>query len=234
MKKYFSRIELMLNQDINFFDKYTVLVVGIGGVGSHTCEALVRSGIKNLIIVDYDDIDESNLNRQIMTNIKNIGNKKTNELKKHLSLINDELNIKIIDLKITKENLNELDKYKFDFVIDAIDLVTHKMELINYCLKKDIYIISALGTGNKIDPTMIKVSDIYKTKNCPLARTIRREAKKRKFNKFDVVYSEELSTKNTKESSNRNVPGSMIFVPGAVGYTLASQIIKKILYIESN
>ncbi len=229
MKKYFNRINLMLNREIEFFDNYNIMVIGLGGVGSHSCESLIRSGIKNLIIVDYDSVDTTNVNRQLMAKKETIGTYKTIALKKHLLSINEDANITDLNVKITSESLDILKKYKVDFVIDAIDSVTDKLNLIKYCQDNDIYIISALGTGNKIDPTQIRSTTLYKTSKCPLARVIRREAKKRDIRDFPVVYSEEPSFKHTKKEHSRNVPGSMIFVPGAVGYALSSQIIQEIL-----
>ncbi len=232
MKNYFDRIKLMIDKEIDFLKNYTIMVVGVGGVGSHTCEALIRSGITNLIVVDYDTVDTTNVNRQLMANEKTIGQDKTKALKTHLLSINSAANITDLKVKLSKSNMHIIDNFHVDFVIDAIDTVTDKLNLIEFCQSQDIYIISALGTGGKIDPTKVKASTLYKTTSCPLARVIRREARKRNLADIRVVYSEEISINKTKKEASRHIPGSMIFVPGTVGYALASEVVKEIFKRE--
>ncbi len=232
MKNYFDRIKLMIGKDIGFLKNYRVMIVGVGGVGSHAAEALVRSGITNLVIVDYDKVDVTNVNRQLMATDQTIGQDKTKALKDHLLSINPNAHITDLNIKLSKDDMQIVNDCDVDFVIDAIDTVTDKLNLIEFCQCNDIYIISALGTGGKIDPTKIKSTTLYKTTNCSLARVVRREARKRNLKDINVIYSEEISANKTKKEASRNIPGSIIFVPGTVGYTLASKIFIEILKRE--
>ena len=201
-----------------------ISIVGLGGVGSHTAITLMNNGFKNLTLVDFDTIDPSNLNRQIMTNIENIGKYKAQALKDLSSeILNDSSNIVAINKRFQKTEAQFLKDS--DFIVDAIDTVTNKLELIEFAQENNIPIISALGTGNKFDPLNLKYSSIYSTQTCPLARVIRRESKKRNLNDFPVVYSTENASKKNIASNGRHAPSSMIFVPGICGFMLANYVI---------
>ena len=156
----FSRLELLIGDKINEINTKKVLIIGLGGVGSYAVEGLVRSGIENFIIVDYDKIDISNLNRQLMTNQSNIGEFKTDEIEKRILSINPSCNIEKFTKKIDMDNINELFNSNIDYVIDACDTLSVKLELIRICKKKNIKLISSMGTGNKMDPSRLKIMDI--------------------------------------------------------------------------
>ena len=221
----FSRLELLIGNKINKIKTKKVLIIGLGGVGSYCVEALVRSGIENFIIVDYDKIDITNLNRQLMTNQSNIGEFKTDEIEKRILSINPNCNIEKYTKRIDMDNINELFKGNIDYVIDACDTLSVKLELIRICKKKDIKLISSMGTGNKMDPSKLKIMDIRKTSYDPLAKKIRKMVKDEKIKgKVMVVCSyEEGFTKVEK-----TIPSNS-FVPATAGLLLASFIIRDIV-----
>ena len=212
-----------------FEDKYeslinkTVLIIGLGGVGSYTVEMLSRTGFKKLIIVDGDKIDISNLNRQLMTNLSNVGCYKTDEVEKRIKLINNDCEIVKITEFITSENLDLLFKEKIDYVVDACDTILTKKEIIKYCLKNKIRFISSMGMANRIDSSKVKISFLDKTSNDPLAKKMRNLLKKENVKgKIPVVYSEEVPVKNPKL-------GTVALVPATAGILCANYIINDIL-----
>lgn len=211
---------------INNFNKLQnikVLIVGIGGVGGFTLEALVRSGIKDITIIDGDTFIESNLNRQIISNINNIGNKKVNEAILRAKSINSNIDIKGIDMFLNEANINQLED-DYDYIIDACDDIKAKLLLIKYAINNNIKIISALGTGKRIDATSVKITRLDKTINDPLAKKMRNLLKKEGILlKIPVVYAEGLPINNDK------VISSSIFVPGVAGLYLAQYIINDII-----
>lgn len=221
----FDRIEKLIGRDnLERINNITVAVVGIGGVGGYAVEGLIRSGIQSIILVDYDTIEISNLNRQIISDQKHIGYFKVDEMERRILNINPECKvIKIYD-KLTPENIDVLFKYSFDYLIDACDTMNVKMELIRECLNKDIEIISSMGTGNKLNPGMLETTDIRKTSYDPIAKRIRKYLKdnhiKRRVN---VVYSKEQNPK-----FEGSIP-SMIFVPATAGLLCANYVIKDII-----
>lgn len=220
----FDRLEKILTEnEFNKIRNLNILLIGIGGVGGYTLEALVRMGVKNITIVDYDIIDLSNLNRQIITTKENIGNSKVLEAKKRALSINSEINITTINEKINKDNYLSLFKTHYDFVIDACDTITTKLLLIEYCLKNKVKIISCMGTGNRLDPTKLEITNIWKTNSDPLAKLIRKELRNRKINKnIPVVASAEVPRK-----INDRTPGSSSLVPSVAGIYLASYVINE-------
>ena len=221
----FERLKLLIGEKINDIYYKKVLVIGLGGVGSYAVEALVRSGIQNITIVDNDKISITNLNRQLMTYQSNIGKFKTDEIEKRILEINPNSKIKKITEFITLNNINELFNEKIDYVIDACDTVTVKMELIRICKKKDIKIISCMGTGNKMDPSKLKIIDIRKTTYDPIAKKIRKMVKDEKIkgNVF-VVCSDEQS----KVKIDKFIPSNS-FVPATAGLLCASYVINDIV-----
>ena len=217
-------IKLIGKENLNKIKNKTVCIVGLGGVGGFATEAIVRSGVGNVIIVDYDRIDISNLNRQIITNQNNIGESKVQEVKKRIKSINPNCNITIIEEKIDSNNINLIFQNKIDYLIDACDTITTKEALIIECTKRKIKIISSMGTGNKLNPTLLEICDIRKTSYDPIAKKIRKFVADNKIkDKIPVVYSKEQNPK-----FQGNIP-SMIFVPATAGLLLANYVIRDII-----
>lgn len=221
----FDRLLKVINsEDFKKIKNAKILIIGIGGVGGSALESLVRIGISNITIVDNDIVEESNLNRQIISLHSNIGKYKVDVAKKRLLDINPTINIKTNKSFITKDNIDELFKEKYDYIIDACDTVTTKVLLIKYAKLNNIDIISCMGSGNRIDPTKLEIIDIYKTSYDPLAKVMRNLLKKEGIKKQKVIYSKEIPVK-TKDST----PGSTSLVPNVAGIYAASYIINKIL-----
>lgn len=210
----------------------TVAVFGIGGVGSFACEALVRSGLGKIILVDYDIIDISNINRQIHATSSTVGLPKVEVMKKRLLEINPELDIEVYQEKYNDETREKLISTDYDYVIDAIDMITSKIDLITTCKEKNIPIISSMGAGNKLNPTLLEVGDIYSTHTCPLAKVMRRELKRRNIKELKVVWSKEKPKKVNLEKPGvrKAVPGSISFVPSVAGLILASEVVKDLVF----
>lgn len=202
-------------------DKHVALF-GLGGVGGYVAEALVRSGIGELTIVDGDVVEPSNVNRQLVALDGNIGELKTDAMARRLLAINPNLVLHPFNMFFLPENSDELDFSKFDFVADAIDTIAAKLELIAKVNGEKI--ISCMGTGNRIDPTMIRIGDIFDTQGCPLAKIMRSQLRKKGIAKLPVVYSAELPAKTPDRT-----PGSTAFVPGAAGLAMASYIVKRLI-----
>lgn len=218
----FCRTELLIGIDgIEKLKNSKVIVFGIGGVGSFVVEALTRAGVGNLVLVDNDTICISNLNRQIHATQLTVGNVKVEAMKERILSINPNCNVETKQIFINADNIGEVITEDIDYVVDAIDTVTSKLALAKYCYENGIKIISSMGTGNKMDPTQFRVTDITKTKVCPLAKVMRSELKKRGVKKLKVVYSEEIPmTPNRGEavpSQKRQTPGSISFVPSVAG-----------------
>ena len=220
----FSRLELLVGDKINLIKEKTVLIVGLGGVGSYAVEGLVRSGIENFIIVDYDKIDISNLNRQLMTNQSNIGEFKTDEIEKRILSINPDCKIIKFTKKIDKDNINELFEFDIDYVVDACDTLEVKLDLIRICKKKNIKLIASMGTGNKMDPSKLKIMDIRKTSYDPLAKKIRKVVKDERLGKVIVVCSDEIGVTKIEKT----IPSNS-FVPATSGLLICSYIIRDIV-----
>ena len=231
--KYKERTKIVIGQDgIDLLRNANILVFGIGGVGSYVVEGLVRAGIGNLTIVDFDTVDITNINRQIPALHSTIGMNKTDVLEKRIKDINPEINLKCHTSLYNEDTSDTLLDGDYDFVVDAIDIVPSKIHLIESCYKRGLNIISSMGMGNKLDPTMIEIADIHKTEMCPLAKIIRREAKKRGIKKLPVVYSREKprDTGITQEDGRtKRVNGSMSFVPSCAGLIISSYIVRKII-----
>ena len=216
-------ISLIGNDNLELIKSKTVLVVGLGGVGGYVVETLIRSGIENIILVDYDTISLSNLNRQIISTRENIGNKKTLEFKKRINSINPKCNVTILDMFLERSNINVLDNYKIDYIADACDTVKTKELLIDYSTKNNIKWISSMGTGNKFDPSKLTITDIRKTSYDPLAKIIREYVISNHIKeKIMVVSSVEPPIKSNKVSS-------IAFVPASSGILISSYIINDIL-----
>lgn len=235
MLNQFSRTELIIGKEsIEKLGKTKVAIFGIGGVGSYVLEGLVRAGIGNFILVDKDEVDITNINRQIIATTKTIGEPKVEVAKKRILEINPKAKVKIYQEFFMPETKGILDN-SIDYIIDCVDTVTAKIELVERANKLNIPIISCMGTGNKLDPTKFEVTDIYKTSICPLAKVMRKELKKRGINKLKVVYSKEEPIINktwrpgTDNEIIKQVPGSISFVPSVAGLIIAGEVVKDII-----
>lgn len=222
----FSRLEKLIGEDkLTSLSKKSVLILGVGGVGGYAAESLARSGIGTLILVDFDTIDESNINRQIIALDSTIGLKKVDVLEKRIKEINNDINVIKIDKFIDNENYTLLFDYDIDYFVDACDTISTKKSVIKYCLDNDINFITSMGTGNKFDPSKLEIVDIRKTVNDPLARIIRKFVKDLKTNKKVMVCtSSELPIK-----TGDRTPGSTAFVPSSAGLLIGSYIVRKFL-----
>ena len=229
----FFRTEILVGQEnMKKINNTRVLVFGVGGVGSYTVMALARSGVSSIDIVDSDTVSVTNINRQIIANLKSIGRKKVEVLKEMLLDINKDIKVNTFDLFVNKDNIDTFDFSSYDYVVDAIDTVSSKILIIEKCNECNTKIISAMGAGNKFDATKFEVTDIYKTSVCPLAKVMRYELKKRGIKKLKVVYSKETPAKplvNISEDNRRSTPGSMAYVPSVSGLIIAGEIIKDII-----
>jgi tRNA A37 threonylcarbamoyladenosine dehydratase len=253
MLNQFSRTELLLGKDaMEKLKNSRVAVFGIGGVGGYVCEALVRSGVGAFDLIDDDKVCLTNLNRQIIATRKTVGQYKTEVMKQRILEINPDADVRIHNCFFLPENAEEFPYEEYDYVVDAVDTVTAKISLVMQAQEKNIPIISCMGAGNKLDGSMFKVADIYKTKVCPLAKVMRRELKKRGVKKLKVVYSEELPTRpiddmaiscrthcicppgaKHKCTERRDIPGSVAFVPSIAGLIIAGEVIKDIAVVNS-
>lgn len=228
----YTRTSLILGRDkIEELNKKTVMVFGLGGVGGNCCDSLARAGIKNFIIVDNDVVNITNLNRQLIANLNTVGRKKIDVMEEHLNSINKDIKVKKLDMFYLPEV--EIDFDGVDYVIDCIDTVTAKIDLICRCKEKNIPIISALGCGNRLDPTKVIITDLAKTEKDPLAKVLRYELRKKDIRHHDVIYSLEdpIPFKEEIFEDNKKVLGSTPFVPSVAGITVAYFVIRKFLNI---
>lgn len=228
----YSRTESLIGKDsLNILKNSKVIVFGIGGVGSFTVESLCRCGIGEISLVDFDTIDITNINRQIHAMSNNIGKYKVDEMKKRIELINPDIKVNTFKKKLDKNNVENFNLKYYDYVVDAIDIITSKIYLIKCCYENNINVISAMGAGNKLDPTRFKVVDIYKTSGCPLARVMRRELKKLGIKKLKCVCSDETSSGEVIESYDRrkSSPSSISFIPSTMGLIITSEVVKDLI-----
>ena len=236
MQEMFTRTAMLLGEDaIERLTKARVAVFGIGGVGGYVVEALVRAGVGSLDLIDNDVVCESNLNRQIIAIRSNIGRAKVEAMAERIEDINPQCQVKTHQCFYLPENSGSFDFSKYDYVVDAIDTVTGKIQLVMQAREAGIPIISSMGTGNKLNPTQLEVTDIYKTSVCPLAKVMRRELKARGVEGLKVVYSKEepltpmLPKKENSTGVRRATPGSVSFVPSVAGLIIASEVIKDLI-----
>ncbi len=234
MENQFQRTEILIGKEnLEKLKQSKIGIFGIGGVGSYVAEALVRAGIVKFILIDNDKIDITNINRQIHATHKTIGNYKVEEMQKRMQEINPNAEIKIIKEFVTENNIEEIINEKIDYIVDAIDTVKSKIEIIKLANKLNIKVISSMGTACKLDPCKLQVTDIYKTKNCPLAKVMRKELRKENIKNLKVIYSEEEPIKAINENT-KNILGSTPFVPSAAGLIIASQIIRDIINTDNS
>ena len=223
----FSRTELLLGKGaVEILSKKRVAVFGTGGVGGFVCEGLARSGIGTLDIIDKDIVELSNINRQLIALNSTVGLNKVDVLESRLKDINKDIVVNKYKCFFLPETSESFDFTKYDYVADAIDTVTGKIELVLKAKKAGVPVISAMGAGNKLDPTAFCVSDIYKTDVCPLARVMRRELKKRGVEGLKAVYSKEKPVKPEFKEGEEITPGSVSFVPSVMGLIIAGEIVK--------
>jgi tRNA A37 threonylcarbamoyladenosine dehydratase len=228
----FSRTEILLGKSaMEKLKNVRVAVFGVGGVGGYVVEALARSGVGTLDLIDNDSVSESNVNRQIIALHSTIGRAKVDVAKERVKDINPDICVHAHQVFYLPETADEFDFTKYDYVVDAIDTVSGKLALIERAKEAKVPVISSMGAGNKLDPTAFEVADIQKTSVCPLARVMRRELKKRGIDHVKVVYSKEepLPSPLQDEESGKPIPGSIAFVPSVVGLILAGEVIKDLI-----
>lgn len=245
----FSRTQLLLGQEgMDRLSSSTVAIFGVGGVGSYTAEALARSNVGKIILIDDDNICLTNINRQIHATTKTVGKDKVEVMKDRIKEINPKCIVETHKAFYNAETAETLISTDYDYVVDAIDTVSSKIDMAERCSNLGIKIISSMGAGNKLNPADFEVTDIYKTSVCPLAKVMRRELKKRRVKKLKVVYSKEIPIKPSDTDSNscknscicppgsertcsarRTVPGSVSFVPSVVGLIIASEVVKDLI-----
>ena len=246
MLTQFSRTQLLLGEDaMERLKNARVAVFGVGGVGGYVCEALVRSGVGTFDLIDDDKVCLTNINRQIIATRKTVGQYKVEVMRERMLEINPDVKVNIYKCFFLPENADDFPFSEYDYVVDAVDTVTAKIELVMKCQEAGVPIISSMGAGNKIEASAFKVADIYKTKMCPLAKVMRRELKKRGVKKLKVVYSEEKPIRPLEDMSiscrtncicppgakhtcteRRDIPGSLAFVPSVAGLIAAGEIVK--------
>lgn len=240
MENQFSRTELLLGtKAMEKLAGARVAVFGIGGVGGYTVEALVRSGIGEIDLIDSDTVSLTNLNRQIIATKSSIGKYKVDVMRERIMDINPDVKVHVHKCFYLLETKDQFDFSQYDYVVDAVDTVTAKLQIVEEAEAAGVPVISSMGAGNKLDPTAFQVADIYKTSVCPLAKVMRRELKKRGIKKLKVVYSQELPVMPDPEllrsygeetsstaPQKRSVPGSVAFVPSVAGLILAGEVIR--------
>lgn len=245
MLNQFSRSQLLLGEDsMKKLSQAKVAIFGIGGVGGYTAEALARTGVGSFVLIDDDKVCLTNINRQIIATKKTVGQYKVDVMRQRILDINPGALVETRKCFYLPENSNELDFGEYSYVVDAVDTVTAKLEIIVQAKKCNVPVISCMGAGNKLDPTKFQVRDIYETAMCPLAKVMRRECRKRGIEKLKVVYSEEKPVKpleNMRTDSacppggahtstkRRQIPGSVAFVPSVAGLIAAGEVVKDLI-----
>ena len=242
----FARFSMMVGEEgIEKLGKSRVIIFGVGGVGSYTVEALVRAGVGQITMVDFDEISESNINRQLHSLRSTIGKSKVDVMKDRILDINPDCKVELVKRLVYDDVDEVLGNNKYDFVVDAIDVIESKINLIEYCAKNNINIISSMGFGNKMHPEMIEIAKIKNTSVCPMARTIRSILKKKGITNVPVAFSKEIPVQPNKSElfkeemptefrennkiPRKTTPGSNSFVPGTAGLVLASYVVRKLL-----
>lgn len=230
----FSRTEMLIgNSGMEKLKNAKVAVFGIGGVGSFVCEGLARSGVGNFILIDYDKSDESNINRQIIATVSNIGKYKVDLMKERILDINPDANIETVKEFYTADSEIDIITKDLSYAVDCVDTIMAKIAIVCRCNELDVPVISSMGTGNKLDATMFEVADIYETSVCPLARILKKDFKKRNIEKLKVVYSKEqpINTNDCEINKDRKfkVKGSVSFVPSVAGLIIAGEVVKDIV-----
>ncbi len=235
MKEEFCRTSLLIGEEgVEKLMNARVAVFGVGGVGGYVVEALARSGVSSFVLVDKDDVSTSNINRQIIALQSTVGKFKVEVMRERILDINPDAKVEIHKTFFLPDNSHEFDFSQYTYVVDAVDTVTAKLEIIMKAKEAGVPVISSMGAGNKLDATAFKVTDIYKTNVCPLAKVMRKELKARGIKKLKVVYSEEQpmspdTSKLQNPEEKKRIPGSMAFVPSVVGLIIAGEVVKDIV-----
>lgn len=232
MENQFHRQEILIGEDkVQLLKEKRIAIFGVGGVGSAIVEALARAGIYNFDLIDNDKVSLTNINRQLIATFDTLDKDKVEVMKERILSINKEAKVNVYKCFFLPENSSDFDFSKYDYVIDAVDTVSAKIEIIKKAKEANVPIISSMGTGNKLNPTMFEISDIFKTSVCPLAKVMRHELKKRNIKNVKVVYSKEEPLKPIIQiqENGRNIPGSISFVPPVAGYIIASEVIKDLI-----
>lgn len=234
----FARSEMLLGKEaLKKLQNAKIAVFGIGGVGSYVCEGLARCGVGEFVLIDGDVVAKSNINRQIIALHSTIGKPKADVMRDRITDINPQAKVSVKNIFYTKENGDEIPFDGFDYIIDAIDTVTSKLYIIEKAKKMNIPVISSMGTGNKLDASRFKITDISKTEVCPLARVMRRELKKRGITNLKVLWSDELPKTplfDPEDSGKRQTPASVAFVPSVAGLLIAGEVVKDIGKTQKN
>lgn len=231
MENWLNRTELLIGKDtLDKLNSSTVAVFGCGGVGSYVIEGLVRSGIGNLIVVDNDIVDITNINRQLIADTTTVGRPKVEVVKERALNINPEINVVTYQEFADVSNFASIIPSNCNYIVDAIDTVKSKLDLVAYANSNNIPIISSMGTGNKLNPTMFEVTDISKTSVCPLAKVMRKELKNRGISHLKVLYSKEEPSRFNNDESLKRTPASISFVPSVAGLIIAGEVIKDLIY----
>ena len=232
MNEYLERTTLLIGgEGVKRLRQARVAVFGIGGVGGYVVEALARSGVGKLDLIDKDVVSASNINRQIIALTSTIGRPKVEVMRERIAGINPNCEVRCYQTFYLPETADNFDFTQYDYVVDAVDTVTAKITLIMEAKEKKIPVISCMGAGNKLDPTAFRITDIYKTSVCPLAKVMRRELKKRGVLDLKVVYSEEIpQNSGLFDENGKQIPGSIAFVPSVAGLILASEVIRDLAF----
>ncbi len=237
MEKKFSRTEMLIGNDgMEKLKNATVAVFGLGGVGSFVCEGLARSRVGNFILIDYDKTDETNINRQLIATEKTVGKYKVDLMKERILDINPDANVETYKEFYLADSEIDIITEDLSYAVDCVDTIMAKIAIICSCDATNVPVISSMGTGNKLDPTMLEVADIYETSVCPLARIMKKDLRKRNIEKLKVVYSKENPINTNDHVINQNkkykVKGSVSFVPSVAGLIIAGEVIKDIAGIN--
>ena len=233
MEEKFSRTEMLIGNDgLEKLKDSKVAVFGLGGVGSFVCEGLARSGVGNFVLVDFDKVDESNINRQLIATVKTIGMHKVDLMRERILEINPEAKVEVHREFYMADSTSDIITEDLSYAVDCVDTIMAKIAVICKCDEIGVPVISSMGTGNKLDPTMFEVADIYETSVCPLARIMKKDLRKRNIEKLKVVYSKEhpINTNDCEINQDRKfkVKGSVSFVPSVAGLIIAGEVIKDI------
>ena len=233
MEDKFSRTEMLIGNDgMEKLSAAKVAVFGLGGVGSYVCEGLARCGVGNFVLVDFDKIDESNINRQLIATQKTVGRYKVDLMKERILEINPDANVEIYKEFYMADSKTDIITEELSYAVDCVDTIMAKIAIICKCDAINVPVISSMGTGNKLDPTMFEVADIYETSVCPLARIMKKDLKKRNIEKLKVVYSKEhaINTNDCEINQDRKfkIKGSVSFVPSVAGLIIAGEVVKDI------
>lgn len=237
MQDIFKRTEMLIGAEgIKKLSKSKIALFGVGGVGGYAAEMLARCGVGCIALIDNDTVCETNINRQIIANINTVGRLKTEVMKERILSVNPSADVEIHNCFFLPENSDKFDFTRYDYVIDAVDTVTAKIEIITKAQKDGIPVISCMGTGNKLDPSLLKIDDIYNTSVCPLARVMRSQLRKRGVKSLKVLFSTEPPHTPSFQDDcgvRRSVPGSIAFVPSAAGILIAGEVIRDIISVNN-